>query len=90
MDPKVLYRWVKGYDWSNPWAAANQVLACATALLAQRDWFGASDVDRIMEHGMYPALEELLDEKGRFLGHTVRGRSAQRAFRYDPRHTNLL
>ena len=68
MDAKALYRWVKNYDWSNSWAAGNQILACATALLAQRDWFGVSDVDHIMEHGMYPALEELLDEKTGYWG----------------------
>jgi hypothetical protein len=64
----ALYRWVKKYDWSNSWAAGNQVLACATSLLAMRDWFGASDVDSILERGMLPALEELLDEKTGFWG----------------------
>jgi len=68
VDAKALYRWVKRYDWSNSWAAANQVLACATALLAARDWFGASEVDAVLEHGMYPALEELLDERTGFWG----------------------
>lgn len=60
LEPKALYRWVKKYNWANSWAAGNQVLAGATALLAARDWFGA-DVDRALEHGMLPALEELLD-----------------------------
>ena len=72
LDPQALYRWVKHYDWSNSWAAGNQVLACATALFAARDWFGARDVDSAMEKGMYPALEELLDEKTGFWG-TQRG-----------------
>lgn len=61
MDAKALYRWVKGYDWSNSWAAGNQVLAAATVLMAIRDWFGVSEVDQILEQGMYPALEELID-----------------------------
>lgn len=68
LEPKNLYRWVKQYDWSNSWAAANQLLACGTALMAARDWFGASDVNRALELGMYPALEELLDEKTGFWG----------------------
>jgi hypothetical protein len=61
LDAKTLHRWVKKYDWSNPWAAGNQVLACATALFAQRDWFGADTVDSVLQRGMYPALEELCD-----------------------------
>lgn len=68
LDPQALYRWVKHYDWSNCWAAANQVLACATALFAARDWFGAADVNTAMEKGMYPALEELLDTNTGFWG----------------------
>ncbi|WP_143072877.1 hypothetical protein [Parapedobacter indicus] len=64
----ALYRWVKKYNWANSWAGGNQVLACATALFALRDWFGESEVDRIMEYGMYPALEELLDEQTGFWG----------------------
>ncbi len=72
LDPQALYRWVKHYDWSNSWAAGNQVLACATALFAARDWFGARDVDSALEKGMYPALEELLDDKTGFWG-TQRG-----------------
>ena len=63
-----LYQWVKQYDWGNPWAAGNQICACATALFALRDWFGVSEVDRVMEEGMYPALEELLDKKTGFWG----------------------
>lgn len=68
LDSDALYRWVKKYDWSNSWAAGNQVLACATALFAARDWFGVDVVDTVMEHGMYPALEELLDEQTGFWG----------------------
>ena len=68
LDPQALYRWVKHYDWSNSWASANQVLACATALFAARDWFGVGDVDSAMQEGMYPALEELLDERTGFWG----------------------
>jgi hypothetical protein len=68
LDADALYRWVKKYDWGNSWAAGNQVLACATALMAMRDWFDVSEVDTIMERGMLPALEELLDEKTGFWG----------------------
>ncbi len=63
-----LYKWVKSYDWSNPWAAGNQVLGCATALFAMRDWFGISEIDKLLEDGMYPALEELVDERTGFWG----------------------
>ncbi len=68
MDPKVMYDYVKSYDWSNSWAAGNQICALGTAMLAVRDWFGESDVDRVMEQGMYPALEELLDESTGYWG----------------------
>ncbi|MBN1346388.1 MAG: hypothetical protein JXQ73_27115 [Phycisphaerae bacterium] len=68
LDARALYRWVKKYDWANPWAAGNQVLACATALMAVRDWFDAPGVDAVMEQGMLPALEELLDERTGFWG----------------------
>lgn len=61
LDAKALYRWVKHYDWSNAWAAGNQVLAAATALFALRDWFDVKEVDRVMEEGMFAALEELQD-----------------------------
>ena len=61
LDAEAIYRWVKKYDWANSWAAGNQALACATALMAMRDWFGVSDVDSILQQGMFPALEELLD-----------------------------
>src|SRR5690606_12114438 len=68
LNVSALYKWVKKYNWRNSWAAGNQVLACATALFAMRDWFGESEVNRIMEYGMYPALEELLDEQTGFWG----------------------
>jgi len=68
LDAKVLYKWVKSYNWGNSWATGNQVLACATALLATRDWFGADQVDSVLEHGMYPALEELLDHRTGYWG----------------------
>ncbi len=72
LDPGTLYRWVMRYNWSNAWAAGNQVLSCATILFALRDWFGVQEVDIAMERGMYPALEELLDRKTGFWG-TQRG-----------------
>ncbi len=68
LDAGALYRWVKKYDWGNPWAAANQVLACATALMAVRDWSDEPGVDAVMEQGMLPALEELLDDDTGFWG----------------------
>ena len=68
LDPKTLYHWVKHYDWSNSWAAGNQVLAAATVLFAMRDWFGADQVDKALNEGMYPALEELLDPQTGFWG----------------------
>ncbi len=68
LDAKRLYKWVKKYNWGNSWAAGNQVLACATALMAQRDWFGADQVNSVLEHGMYPALEELLDPETGYWG----------------------
>lgn len=61
LDPDYLYRYVKSYDWSNSWAAGNQILALATALMAYRDWQGIDEVDVVMEKAMYPALEELID-----------------------------
>jgi hypothetical protein len=68
LNARTLYQWVKKYNWENSWAAGNQVLAAATALLAARDWFGAAEVDRALESGMYPALEELLDENTGYWG----------------------
>lgn len=68
LNANSLYKWVKSYDWSNPWASGNQILAAATALFALRDWFGVSCVDEVLETGMYPALEELLDVKTGYWG----------------------
>lgn len=63
-----LYRYVKRYDWSNSWAAGNQILALATAMQAARDWFGESSVDSVLEREMYPALEELIDAQTGYWG----------------------
>jgi hypothetical protein len=60
LESDALYRWVKKYNWANSWAAGNQVLAGATALFAARDWFGAAEVDRVMEQGMYPARTHIM------------------------------
>ena len=68
LDARKLYNWVKSYDWSRPWTVSNQICAGATILMAMRDWFGISEVDRILEEGMYPALEEVFDEKTGFWG----------------------
>lgn len=68
LDAKTLYEWVKHYDWANAWAAGNQILAGATALMAARDWFGASTVDQVMEEGMFPALEEVFDAQTGYWG----------------------
>lgn len=68
MNPETLYTYVKSYDWSNSWAAGNQICALATAMMALRDWFGESDVNRVMEQGMFPALEELMDDKTGYWG----------------------
>ncbi len=68
LDPTALYGWVKKYNWRNSWAAGNQVLAAATALLAARDWFGLTEVDALLEQAMYPALQELLDPETGFWG----------------------
>ncbi len=67
-DKGYLYNYVKRYDWANSWAAANQICAVATALQAQRDWFGESQVDDLLEREMYPALEELLDSNTGYWG----------------------
>jgi hypothetical protein len=68
LEKGALYKWVKKYDWSNSWAAGNQILACATVLFAMRDWFGANNIDELMEREMYPALEELIDSKTGYWG----------------------
>lgn len=68
LNAEGLYNWVKKYDWSNSWAAGNQVLACATVLFAMRDWYGMTEIDQIMKGGMFRALEELIDEETGFWG----------------------
>lgn len=61
LDADALADWVRAYDWTTAWAAANQVLACVTALHAQRDWFGDDRVDRAIADGLFPVLDELAD-----------------------------
>jgi len=68
LNADTLYRWVKHYNWRNAWAAGNQVLAAATALFALRDWFGASEVDKLMEEALFPALEEVQDSQTGYWG----------------------
>lgn len=63
-----LYKYVKRYDWSNSWAAGNQICALSTTLMALRDWYGVPYVDELLEYGMFPALEELLDPKTGYWG----------------------
>jgi len=58
----ALQSWVRDYDWSQPWAASNQVLAMVTAMFAQRDWFGDESIDAQLAAELQPALHELLDE----------------------------
>lgn len=61
-EPGALHSWVRSYDWSQPWAASNQVLAMATTLFAQRDWFNDGSIDELLEREIRPALQETLDE----------------------------
>ena len=68
LDKRTMYEYVKSYDWSNSWAAGNQICALSTAMLALRDFFGVPYVDEVLEYGMYPALEELIDEKTGYWG----------------------
>jgi len=68
LDKKALYRYVKRYDWSNSWAAGNQICALSAALFALRDWYGVPYVDELLEDAMFPALEELLDGKTGYWG----------------------
>ena len=68
LDKETLYRYVKAYDWSNSWAAGNQICALSTALFALRDFYHVPYVDEVLEYGMFPALEELLDEKTGYWG----------------------
>lgn len=68
LDKKVMYQYVKAYDWSNSWAAGNQICALSTAMFALRDFFHVPYVNDVLEYGMYPALEELLDENTGYWG----------------------
>lgn len=68
LNKKTLYQYVKKYDWSNSWAAGNQICALSTALFALRDWYNVPYVDELLEDAMFPALEELLDEKTGYWG----------------------
>ncbi len=68
LSKSFMYQYVKHYDWSNSWAAGNQICALSTAMFALRDFFRVPYVDDVMEYGMYPALEELLDPKTGFWG----------------------
>ncbi|MDD4082927.1 MAG: hypothetical protein PHD05_06090 [Sphaerochaetaceae bacterium] len=68
LSKKAMYDYVKHYDWSNSWAAGNQICAIATAMFALRDWYGVPFVDEVLEYGMYPALEELFDPKTGYWG----------------------
>lgn len=68
LEKKTLYAYVKHYDWSNSWAAGNQVLALATVLMALRDWYHVPYIDELLEKAMYPALEELQDEQTGYWG----------------------
>ena len=68
LSPGALADWVRAYDWTTAWAAANQVLACATALRAQRDWFGDDRVERAVEEGLFPELDALADPQTGYWG----------------------
>lgn len=68
LDKKTLYNYVKRYDWRNSWAAGNQICALSTALFALRDWYRVPYVNELLEDAMFPALEELLDEKTGYWG----------------------
>lgn len=68
LNKETLYKYVKSYNWENSWASANQICAVAAALQAARDWNGANNVDELMEYAMFPALEELIDEKTGYWG----------------------
>ena len=68
LNKETMYRYVKAYDWSNSWAAGNQICALSTAMFALRDFYQVPYVDDVLEYGMFPALEELLDEKSGYWG----------------------
>ncbi len=61
VEADYLYQYIKSYDWSNSWAAGNQICALATALQAYRDWQKEPEVDAVMEKHMFSALQELID-----------------------------
>ncbi len=68
LNKKVLYDYVKSYDWKNSWAAGNQICALCTGLMAFRDWYSVPYVDDVMNEAVYPALEELIDPKTGYWG----------------------
>ena len=68
LNKETMYKYVKSYDWSNSWAAGNQICALSTAMLALRDFYGVPYVDEVLEYGMFPALEELLDPETGYWG----------------------
>ncbi len=68
LNKETMYRYCKKYDWSNSWAAGNQICALSTAMFALRDFYGVPYVDEVLEYGMFPALEELLDPKTGYWG----------------------
>lgn len=68
LNKEAMYKYCKKYDWSNSWAAGNQICALSTAMFALRDFYGVPYVDEVLEYGMFPALEELLDPKTGYWG----------------------
>lgn len=68
LNKERMYSYVKKYDWSNSWAAGNQICALSTAMFALRDFYGVPYVDEVLEYGMFPALEELLDPETGYWG----------------------
>ena len=68
LNKQTMYRYVLSYDWSNSWAAGNQICALSTAMFALRDFYGVPYVDEVLEYGMFPALEELLDPETGYWG----------------------
>lgn len=68
LDKKVMYDYIKSYDWKNSWAAGNQVCALATGMCALDEWYGVPAAREALEYGMFPALEELIDEKTGYWG----------------------
>lgn len=68
LNKETMYKYIKRYDWSNSWAAGNQICALTTAMLALRDFYHVPYVDEVLEYGMFPALEELLDPETGYWG----------------------